>query len=101
MKNQHHVKKCRGLNVEHICQYCGQKFETRATKYRHEMRDHRGWKCKRCNMTFEKYGELKRHRKSLEHRKTGKWGKLMAAQESALELAQEVPKVELDAVSNF
>ncbi|XP_063699113.1 zinc finger protein 436-like [Culicoides brevitarsis] len=74
-----HVKKCDGPQTVFSCKFCAQTFLSKSVKYKHEDREHKGFSCKRCNMRFDRYQDLKVHRRTLEHRQKGKWGKLTAA----------------------
>uniref|UniRef100_A0A336KRY9 CSON014938 protein n=1 Tax=Culicoides sonorensis TaxID=179676 RepID=A0A336KRY9_CULSO len=71
-----HIQKCTGPIKEWNCTFCDLKFPTKQTKYKHEKKVHTGWSCKRCNLPFNRYQELKMHRRTVEHKKLGKWGKL-------------------------
>uniref|UniRef100_A0A336MC88 CSON014937 protein n=1 Tax=Culicoides sonorensis TaxID=179676 RepID=A0A336MC88_CULSO len=80
---ENHIAKCNGPKTEFPCSFCPAVFMTKSSKYRHEVKIHKGWFCKRCNVTFDRYYSYKVHRKTEQHRLSRETQKIRIAEKRA------------------
>lgn len=57
---QRHAINCSGADFK--CRHCGQIFTKEYRLRRHVRREHFGWRCNQCNISFPNHGHKKRHR---------------------------------------